>query len=115
VEFQIIGIHADTPQSNSATGTIPARTRVRYDLVGTGSGFHSEQRVGHLDLDWELGPGAGIQLLKWRNVEETRSRSLVPIFEDRAAEAFGKSESFRAQFLRGGGLLANGSGWRERY
>jgi hypothetical protein len=29
------------------------RTRVRYELVGAGPGFHREQRVGWWDLEWE--------------------------------------------------------------
>ena len=101
VEFQIIAIRPGTPQALSANSRIPVNTRVRYEFVGTGNGFHREQRVGHLELEWELGPDADPRLLQWSNVEETRSRSLVPMFEDRAAQAFGACKSFGAQFLFG--------------
>ena len=101
VEFQIVGIHAGASEVAAAGGKIPVQTRVRYEFVGAGSGFHREQWVGQLELEWELGPRAEIALLKWRQVEETRSRSLVPIFEDRSAEAFGGCASFGAQLLHG--------------
>jgi tetratricopeptide (TPR) repeat protein len=101
VEFQIVAIRGESPQDAAADGKIPVHTRVRYEFVGTGSGFHREQWVGHLDLDWELGAGDAARLRKWRNVEESRCRSLAPIFEDRAAEAFGQCASFVAQLLPG--------------
>jgi tetratricopeptide (TPR) repeat protein len=96
VEFQIVGIHAEAVPSG---GNVPVRTRVRYEFVGTGGDFHREQWVGHLDLDWLL--GTEVQLTKWTNVEETRVRSLVPIFEDQSAAAFGRCASYAAQFLPG--------------
>ncbi len=101
VEFQIVAIRGETPQDAAAGAKIPTYTRVRYELVGTGSGFHREQWVGHVDLDWELGGGETLRLRKWRNVDESRCRSLAPIFEDRAAEAFGRCASFGPQFLPG--------------
>jgi tetratricopeptide (TPR) repeat protein len=101
VEFQITGIRADTsPVSAGATGAT-VHTQVRYEFVGTGTGFHREQRIGRLALEWELGPGDAIWLKAWRNLQETRSRSLAPIFEDRAAEAFAACPSYRAQLLPG--------------
>ena len=101
VEFQIVEIHPGAPEVAAMVAKIPVQTRVRYELVGTGAGFHREQWVGHLDLDWQLGPGTKIALLQWRQLEETRSRSLVRIFEDRAAVAFGGCASFDAQLLHG--------------
>jgi len=98
VEFQIIAIHAGAAKPD---GGLPVQTRVRYEFVGTGNGFHREQRVGHLDLEWSLGAGPEVHLTKWSNVEETRARSLVPLFEDRSAEAFGGCSSYAAQFLPG--------------
>lgn len=98
VEFQIVGIQADKAVAN---GNFFVRTRARYEFVGTGNGFHREQWVGHLDLDWELDGGTRARLERWKYVEETRCRSLAPIFEDQADRAFGKCESFAAQFLPG--------------
>jgi len=101
VEFQIIGIRTGTRHAAAGDAAIPVQTRVRYELVGAGNGFHREQRAGHLDLEWVLGPGTEARLVKWSNLEETRSRSLVPIFEDRAVEAFGGCKSFGTQFMLG--------------
>lgn len=101
VEFQITNIEADTSQISAATNEIAVRTRVHYEFVGTGSGFHREHWIGNLDLDWKLTAGGEIRLNKWRNVEETRSRSVFPIFEDRAEEVFGGCESYATQFLPG--------------
>jgi tetratricopeptide (TPR) repeat protein len=74
---------------------------VRYEFVGEGQGFHREQWIGNVELDWEIGPGKEIRLRKWRNVEETRSRSLAPVFEDIAGSAFAGCSSHAAQFLPG--------------
>ena len=101
VEFQIVAIHGGSSKAAGPAKNIAVQTRVRYEFVGTGTGVHREQWVGHLNLEWKLGPDAKITLMKWRQVEETRSRSLVPIFEDRAGEAFGGCGSFGAQLLHG--------------
>jgi tetratricopeptide (TPR) repeat protein len=101
VEFQITGIHADASSLASPDKNVGAHTLVRYEFVGEGKGFHREQWIGNLELDWEIGPGKEIRLRKWRNVEETRSRSLAPVFEDIAAAAFAECASYGAQFLPG--------------
>jgi hypothetical protein len=101
VEFQITGIHADTISLASPDKRVEVRTRVRYEFVGERHGFHREQWIGNLELDWEIGPGKEIRLRKWRNLEETRSRSLAPVFEDIAAAAFAECASYGAQFLPG--------------
>jgi tetratricopeptide (TPR) repeat protein len=101
VEFQITGIRADTGLLVSPEKSVGVHTRLRYEFVGEGKGFHREQWIGNLELDWEIGPGTGIRLRKWRNVEEVRSRSLAPVFEDIAASAFAGCASFGAQFVPG--------------
>jgi tetratricopeptide (TPR) repeat protein len=101
VEFQIAGIRADTDLPVSPEKSVGVHMRVRYEFVGEGNGFHREQWIGNLDLDWEIGPGTEIRLRKWRNVEEVRSRSLAPMFEDIAASAFAGCASFGAQFVPG--------------
>ena len=101
VEFQVTGIQADALPTSSASSEIVVRTRVRYEFVGLGNGFHREQWIGNLDLDWKLGPANEIRLQAWRNVDETRGRSLTPIFEDWASHAFAACESYRTQFLPG--------------
>src|SRR5580700_1650769 len=100
VEFQITGIHADG-SSTPLEKSVGVHTRVRYEFVGEGQGFHREQWIGDLDLDWEIGPGKEIRLRKWQNAHETRSRSLAPVFKDIAGSAFAGCASYSAQFVPG--------------
>jgi tetratricopeptide (TPR) repeat protein len=99
VEFQITAIDVEGAQALSATNGVRVRTRVRYELVGTGGGYDREQWIGNLDLEWLLEGEA--QLRSWRNIDESRCRSLVPIFADRAAEVFASCDSYRTQFSLG--------------
>jgi Flp pilus assembly protein TadD len=69
------------------------QSRVRYELVGTGPGFHREQRTGYWDLEWT----AENRLRRWSGSEETRARSTAPCFTDIADGAFPHSE----QLLQG--------------
>lgn len=100
-EFQITGIRTDAELPVSAAKPFAVHTRVRYEFVGEGRGFHREQWIGNLELDWEIEPGAEVRLRKWRNIEETRSRSSAPVFEDVAGRAFAGCASFDAQFVPG--------------
>jgi len=78
------------------------RTRVRYELVGSGHDFHREQRVGEWDLEWEGTASAGdFRLRNWRALDEQRSFSAEPIFADVATEALGNNPSYSSQLLRG--------------
>jgi tetratricopeptide (TPR) repeat protein len=95
-EFQVTLI--DT-QSVSSTGPPEQlKTRVRYEIVGTGNGFYREQRVGAWDLEW-ASSGDQFQLRRWQTLEETRSRSTSPVFADIAAAALGTNVSYSAQML----------------
>jgi tetratricopeptide (TPR) repeat protein len=98
VEFQVTGINAAT-----AAPALPVLldTRVRFEFVGTGDGFFREQRVGNWQLVWELSPAGAMRLNSWNFVDETRSRSLVPVFADVAAQAFSGNASFAQQLLPG--------------
>jgi Flp pilus assembly protein TadD len=77
------------------------RTRVRYEIVGAGPGFHREQRVGWWDLEWEAAPADQYRLRRWQSTEETRSRSAKPWFQDIAPHAFARASSYSEQLLRG--------------
>ncbi len=101
VEFQVTGIRSDARAAGSPNEPAAVHTRVRYEFVGEGNGFHREQWIGNLDLDWEVGPGGEVRLQRWRNVDETRSRSQAAIFEDGAAQAFAGCASYATQFVRG--------------
>ena len=91
-EFQISGIAVQAGE---------VRTRVRYEIVGEGAGYHREQHTGSWDLTWESAPANVFRLLRWQAGEETRSRSAKPWFEDIAPRAFGGNPSWSAQFDRG--------------
>jgi tetratricopeptide (TPR) repeat protein len=105
-EFQITSIEATGMDIGSVTSSIsklPARvrTRVRYELVGTGADFHREQRVGNWELEWEATPSGEFRLRGWRAAGETRSRSFAPIFADITAPVLGDNPSYSNQLLRG--------------
>jgi len=76
-------------------------TTVRYELVSTGSGFHSEQRAGYWELEWEALPGGDLLIRTWRPVEEARSRSAAPFFADVAQTALGGNASYAQQLSHG--------------
>jgi tetratricopeptide (TPR) repeat protein/peroxiredoxin len=99
-EFQITSI--DASEVSPAT-QLPAllHTRVRYEIVGTGDGFHRDQRVGEWDLGWESIPSGGFLLRSWQVVAESQARSSAPIYSDIAASALGGNSSYSAQMLHG--------------
>jgi tetratricopeptide (TPR) repeat protein len=76
-------------------------TRVRYEIVGSGPGFHREQRVGYWDLEWAVSPPDQYRLRRWQFWEETRARSAKPWFQDIGPKAFAHATSYREQLLRG--------------
>ncbi len=77
------------------------RTRVRYELVGSGTGFHREQRTGWWDLEWDAASPDQYRLRRWQCGEETRARAAKPWYEDIAPRAFGHASSYSEQLLRG--------------
>ena len=96
-EFQIISIRAEP-----ATGqSLPLDITVRFEFVGTGSGFHREQRIGHWEMAWERLASGEMRLQNWRIREEERSRALVPAFQDITSRAFGANSSYVAQLVPG--------------
>jgi Flp pilus assembly protein TadD len=76
-------------------------TRVRYEIVGSGAGFHREQRIGSWDLEWDPAPADQYRIHRWQWSEETRTRSAKPWFEDIAPNAFAHASSYNEQILRG--------------
>jgi len=98
-EFQVTSIDDAGMQERTPSGQL--RTRVRYELVGTGPGYCREQRVGSWDLLWESASGGDFRLRTWRTVEETWSRSAAPIYADITASALGQNSSYSEQLLKG--------------
>jgi tetratricopeptide (TPR) repeat protein len=87
-EFQITAIE------NASHGI---RTRMRYELVGSGPSFHREHRIGWWDCEWSTDN----RVLSWLAAEETRSRSSSPCFLDISSHAFQRVDSYSEQLLRG--------------
>ncbi len=77
------------------------RTRARYDLVDAGEGYYLQQRTGLIDLTWEQNHSAHWRLTEWRSLEETRSRSAVPLFEEITRQTLGTNASFNQQLAKG--------------
>ena len=104
-EFQITGIELATAEGMASSSALQnmggVRTRVRYEMVGSGAGFHREQRVGHWDLAWEPSSSGAFQVRSWRVLDETQARSRSPIFVDVSSAALGSTSSYRAQLLHG--------------
>ncbi|HXM91129.1 MAG TPA: FG-GAP repeat protein, partial [Candidatus Dormibacteraeota bacterium] len=100
-EFQVISIHS-TPEPGSASGqSQPLETVVRFELVGAGHDFYREQRVGNWQMSWRLSASEELTLRSWKVLEETRSRSMAPVFIDVAKPAFGGNHSYVSQLLHG--------------
>lgn len=94
-EFQITRIDPDAGSSTQGTA------KVRYELVGSGDGYHREQRVGFWKLDWDAVAPKDYRIHGWLIEEETRSRALEPIYADVTRRAFGANASYSAQLMHG--------------
>jgi Tfp pilus assembly protein PilF/peroxiredoxin len=105
-EFQVVNISV-IPTNAGAIQPLEAglRTRVRFELVGSGRDFYREQRVGQWELEWEAASssssGSEFRLRSWRGIDETWSRAAAPIYVDVAAQALGTNLSYSSQLLRG--------------
>ena len=100
-EFQVVSIRADVATTDGNSRTVSLATIVRFEFVGTGSGFHREQRIGYWELLWERLSSGEMRLRKWTTREEEHCRSSVPVFQDIAAHAFAGNPSYAAQFIPG--------------
>ncbi len=113
-EFQVVSIDA-VPATSPAAADVkngdadPAgireftgrlKTRVRYELVGSGHDFYREQRVGHWELEWQAKSG-DFRLKGWQGLGETWSRASDPVYVDIAVQALGNNPSYSAQLLHG--------------
>ena len=94
-EFQITRIEADSGAETRLT------THIRYEIVGSGGGFHREQRVGNWELQWQSAPNGDFQVTNWRVLDEAQARSNSQVFADVTASALGSNPSYSAQLLHG--------------
>ncbi len=53
-EFQVTEIQLNNGSNNTNSTPSSLQTRVRFEFVGTGTGFNRENRVGNWDLTWSL-------------------------------------------------------------
>jgi tetratricopeptide (TPR) repeat protein len=100
-EFQVTEIRLDSVANGGSTVPSSIQTRVRVELVGSGSGFHREHRIANWDITWGIAAGSELKINKWLILDETRSQSLSPVFADIAQETLGRNSSYGAQFLPG--------------
>jgi tetratricopeptide (TPR) repeat protein len=100
-EFQVTSIRTNPPTPASSAPPTSLETRVRFELVGTGPSFHREQRIGNWKLEWSVLPTGELRLQKWRTLDETRSRSLIPFFADITQQAFAGNSALAAQLAHG--------------
>src|SRR4051812_9655898 len=84
-------------------GMTPTRvlTQVHYELVGTGPGYHREQRIGDWELEWEADSTLGFRLQRWKAADEARSVAVHPVFTDVTRAALGGTPSYGSQLLHG--------------
>jgi tetratricopeptide (TPR) repeat protein/peroxiredoxin len=99
-EFQVTSIDAGGTPAGVAAAT-QVRTRIRYELVGTGSDFYRGQRVGYWELTWERPTSDTFRILHWVALEETRSFSHSPGYVDITAAALGTNASYASQLMHG--------------
>jgi tetratricopeptide (TPR) repeat protein len=99
-DFQITRIEIGS--SSVAPSAIPqlVKTRIRFELIGTGKDFYREQRVGHWDIEWENSSGQFL-IRGWNPVDETRSRSSAPIYADITELSLDGNPSYREQIVHG--------------
>jgi tetratricopeptide (TPR) repeat protein len=102
-EFQIAEINSESGANSQLAAIKPSHlhTCIRYEIVGTGPGFHREQRVGDWDLQWQVDSSGNCLLSNWRTLDERQARSTSPIYVDIAASALGNNSSYSNQLLHG--------------
>jgi len=101
-EFKLTVISGDsTKASPAAAGPAALHTRIRYDIVGEGTGFNRGERSGEWDLEWQ-NVGTGLwRVRNWQPRQETESRAASPGFVDVTARWFGSTPSYLQQMLPG--------------
>ena len=97
-ELQVTGIEIIGGDVDAKQGL---RTRVRYELAGSGNDFYREQRVGNWDFEWKKVDSGELRLQSWRALDETQSRCSAPVFVDITLNALGKNPSYSAQLQHG--------------
>ena len=100
-EFQVT--HIEIPEDASSANTRPRNliTEVRYEIAGSGAGFHRLQRIGNWRMEWEASVDNRFRLRNLQVLEETEAKSISPFYVDISAAALGANASYAAQMLHG--------------
>jgi tetratricopeptide (TPR) repeat protein/peroxiredoxin len=100
-EFQVT--HIEIPEDASSANTRPRNliTAVRYEVAGSGAGFHRLQRIGNWRMEWDASGDSRFQLRGLQVLEETEAKSISPFYVDMSAAALGGNASYEAQILHG--------------
>jgi tetratricopeptide (TPR) repeat protein len=113
VDLQVVEISAPgtlpasaaKPQTSNVQAeyisTSKLSTRIRYELVGNGSGFHRKQRVGEWVLLWEMLVPGEFRIVNWQALEESESRADAPCYIDISAGALAGQASYSEQLSHG--------------
>ncbi len=99
-QFQVTRIDAQ-PATGDNSPPRSLRTEVRYEIAGSGPGFHREQRIGNWRMEWEPADSGSFRLTRFLVLEETQARSMSPFFVDASAAVLGANASYSAQMLHG--------------
>lgn len=99
-EFQVTSIEIPA-DSGASTGPRNLVTQVRYEVAGSGAGFHRLQRIGNWQMEWEASGDGRFQLRNLQVLEETEAKSTSPFYLDISAAAMGANASYAAQMLHG--------------
>ena len=102
-----------TRSKRSPTGGL--RTRVRYELVGAGSGFHREQRVGLWDLEWEPAQQDQYRLRRWQAAKKRAPDPPNPGLKTSLRLPSSRASSYSEQIAARSRLLAHDSRRRVRH
>ncbi len=100
-EFQITRIDAAPIPASGSAQPETLRTHIRYEIVGAGTGFYREQRIGSWELTWAQSSAGEFRISNWRALEETQARSTSPVYVDITAAALANNSSYSEQMLHG--------------
>jgi tetratricopeptide (TPR) repeat protein/peroxiredoxin len=100
-KFQITGIEAEDTEAPSSPLPGRLQTRICYEIVGTGAGFYREQHVGAWDLVWDRSSAGEFRVRSWRALDETKARSIFPMYVDVTSAALDSNSSYAGQMLHG--------------
>jgi Tfp pilus assembly protein PilF len=97
-EFLITSIETVSAGARSPAGLV--RTRVRYDIVGTGTAAWRIEHVGVWSMSWRRDP-SGWRIVEWVADSHVASRATRPVFTEVTRAVLGGNASFERQLTIG--------------